>query len=234
MGSALSSRRWQLSITVGVIVFVVTLIGGYAGKWSWTGYSGNDTLWDWLDLLLLPVVLATAPVWLTKGSGLRKDRQIFFSALVLAFAVLVIVGYAAHLRWTGFPGNKLWDWFGLIMLPLSLAAVRAWRSLHRSLTRGQIAGIVAIAAAFGLFVAGGYALHWTWTGFQGNTLWDWVQLMAAPILFGIVVVPAAVAWMSVEMEKHEERVDEKREERKESAERAEGEIGGPHTPPAFQ
>ena len=52
---------------VGVIVFVVTLVGGYAGKWSWTGYGGNDTLWDWLRLLLLPVMLATAPIWLTKG-----------------------------------------------------------------------------------------------------------------------------------------------------------------------
>ena len=82
-------------------------------------------------------------------------------------AFLVIVGYAADLRWTGFPGNKLWDWFVLIFLPLSLGAVRAWRKLGRDLTPGRIAAIVAAVAAFGLFVVGGYALHWGWTGFQG-------------------------------------------------------------------
>jgi hypothetical protein len=189
-----------------------------------------------LQLLLLPVVLATAPIWLSRGrSGVRKDRQIVISALVLAFAVLVIVGYAANLRWTGFPGNKLWDWFGLIMLPLSLAAVRAWQKLHHAITPGQIAGIIFIAAAFGLFVAGGYALHWKWTGFQGNTLWDWIDLMLAPVLFGIFVVPAAVNWMSAEIEerveKHEEKVEERHEE---ATERAEGAVGAPHTPPAFE
>src|SRR5262245_3657895 len=243
MGSALRSRRWQLSITVGLIVFVVMLIGGYAGKWSWTGFSGNDTLWDWLQLLLLPVVLATTPIWLSKGkSGVRKDRRVVFYALVLAFAVLVIVGYAANLRWTGFPGNKLWDWFGLLLLPLSLAAVKAWQKLHRDISPGQIAGIIFIAAVFGLFVAGGYALHWKWTGFQGNTLWDWIDLLLAPVLFGIFVVPAAVNWMSAEIEerveKHEEKVEEKHEEkaeeRGEAAERADAEIGGAHTPLAGQ
>jgi hypothetical protein len=236
MGSRLSRRRWQLSIAAGLAVFVVTLVGGYSGKWSWTGYSGNDTLWDWLQLLLLPVILATAPIWLSKGTRVRKDRQIAIAVLVVAFVVLVIVGYAANLRWTGFPGNKLWDWFGLIFLPLSLAAVRAWRQLHLNLTPLRLAGIIAVVAAFGLFIAGGYALHWDWTGFQGNKLWDWFQLLLAPVLFGIFLVPAAVAWVSTEIEEHEERHEEKVEERKEAAARAEAgkEIGRPHTPPAVQ
>ena len=238
MGGALAQRRWQLAIAAGLVVFVISLVGGYSGNWKWTGYSGNDTLWEWLQLLLLPVILATAPIWLTQGSEVRRDRRMIVAALVLAFSVLVIVGYAANLRWTGFPGNKLWDWFGLILLPLSLAAVRAWRKLGRNLSPARIAAIAAVAAAFGLFVAGGYALHWDWTGFQGNTLWDWLQLLLAPILFGLVVVPAASSWMSAEIKKHEEKVEERKEERDErreeaAAERAET-IGDPHTPPAFQ
>ena len=201
-----------MSIGAGLAVFIVTLVGGYSGKWSWTGYSGNDTLWDWLQLLLLPVILATAPVWLAKGSRLRKDRQIILAILVAGFVVLVIVGYAAHLRWTGFPGNKLWDWFGLIFLPLSLAAVRVWRNLHERITPMQLAGIIGVLIAFGLLIAGGYALNWRWTGFQGNTLWDWFQLLLAPVLFAIFVVPAAAGWVSKEIEEHEERVEERKEE----------------------
>jgi len=225
MGTRLSRKRWQLSITAGVIVFVVTLVGGYAGKWSWTGYGGNDTLWDWLQLLLLPLILATAPIWLTKGSGMRRNRQIALAVLVAGFTVLVIVGYVADVRWTGFPGNKLWDWFGLIFLPLSLAAVRAWRKLHRKITPLQLAGISGVLVAFGLLIAGGYALHWKWTGFAGNTLWDWVQLLLAPILFGIFVVPAAVSWVSEEIEEHEEKVEEREEAKA---------LASPHSPPVMR
>lgn len=32
------------------------MIGDYALRWSETGYPGN-TLWDWLQLLLLPLVV---------------------------------------------------------------------------------------------------------------------------------------------------------------------------------
>jgi hypothetical protein len=226
MDTRLSRKRWQLSMTAGVIVFVVTLVGGYAGKWSWTGYGGNDTLWDWLQLLLLPVILATAPIWLTKGARMRRNRQSALAVLVAGFTVLVIVGYVADLRWTGFPGNKLWDWFGLIFLPLSFAAVRAWRQLHREITPRQLAGIICVLIAFGLLIAGGYALHWGWTGFAGNTLWDWVQLLLAPVLFGILVVPAAVAWVSEEIEEHEEKIEEREEEK--------AAMEGPHSPPVLR
>jgi hypothetical protein len=218
VGGGLAQRRWQLAIAAGVVVFVITLVGGYSGHWKWTGYSDNDTLWEWLKLLLLPIILATAPIWLTRGSDVRKDRRMIIGALAAAFLALVIVGYAADLRWTGFPGNKLWDWFVLIFLPLSLGAVRAWRKLGRDLTPEWIAAIVAAVAAFCVFVAGGYALHWGWTGFQGNTLWDWVQLLLAPILFGIVVVPAISAWMAAEIVQHEERVAERKHEREEERE----------------
>jgi hypothetical protein len=126
----------------------------------------------------------------------------------------------------------------VIFLPLSIGAVRAWRKLGRDISLERIAAIVGVVAAFGVFVTGGYALHWDWTGFQGNTLWDWIQLLLAPILFGIVVVPAAAAWMSAELEKHEEKVEARREEREEereaeAAERPDEPLGEPHAPPAL-
>ena len=34
--------------------WIVTVIGGYALRWRWTGYPGH-TLWDWLGMLDYPV-----------------------------------------------------------------------------------------------------------------------------------------------------------------------------------
>jgi hypothetical protein len=46
--------------------------------------------------------------------------------------------------------------------------------------------------AFVLVIAGGYGGHWYWTGFQGNTFRDWLDLLIAPFL-----LPAACRWFQV-------------------------------------
>ena len=43
---------------------------------------------------------------------------------------------------------------------------------------------------------GGYADGWSWTGYAGNTLWDWLQLLLAPIAINIFVVPALIKLVS--------------------------------------
>ena len=40
--------------------------------WYWTGFKGNK-LWDWLSMLLIPVVLTTATIWFT-APAMRKKR----------------------------------------------------------------------------------------------------------------------------------------------------------------
>ena len=56
----------------------MTLIGGYAWRWTWTGHRGN-TLWDWLQLLLLPLVfpsiLLPALLEWTSGNAAERARQ---------------------------------------------------------------------------------------------------------------------------------------------------------------
>jgi hypothetical protein len=42
--------------------FVLVVIGGYYGRWSWTGFTGN-TFRDWLDLLIAPFLLPAAARW---------------------------------------------------------------------------------------------------------------------------------------------------------------------------
>jgi hypothetical protein len=54
-------------------VFAVVAIGGYVWKWGWTGFEGN-TLWDWLHLLFLPVVVPT--VLLPAALGLTRTRLV--------------------------------------------------------------------------------------------------------------------------------------------------------------
>ncbi len=59
---------------------LVILWGGYVRGWPWTGFRGNDQLWDWLRLLLLPVVVGTLPVWIVHPEYLSLPRRTGYRA----------------------------------------------------------------------------------------------------------------------------------------------------------
>jgi hypothetical protein len=40
-------------------VLGVLVVGGYLLGWEWNGFTGN-TLWDWINLLLVPFALPAA------------------------------------------------------------------------------------------------------------------------------------------------------------------------------
>ena len=46
----------------------------------------------------------------------------------------------------------------------------------------------------------GYLVPWAWTGFTGNTAWDWIKLLLLPVLLPTVVLPrlldAAEEWVA--------------------------------------
>jgi hypothetical protein len=45
------------------LAFAIVLWGGYGRDWAWTGINGSTaTLWDWLHLWLLPLLLPTLVV----------------------------------------------------------------------------------------------------------------------------------------------------------------------------
>ncbi len=48
---------WIAFLVVVLVGFMITVIGGYAFSWAWTGF-GDNKLWEWLNLLILPVTLA--------------------------------------------------------------------------------------------------------------------------------------------------------------------------------
>jgi hypothetical protein len=85
-------RVWGQNITnkiaiILAVVFVIVTIGGYSGSWyfSWTGLAdytkppGVDargkTLWDWLQLLIIPAVLAGGAMWFSRAER-EAEREI--------------------------------------------------------------------------------------------------------------------------------------------------------------
>jgi hypothetical protein len=192
----------------GLIALVVLLIGGYAGHWAFTGFGDNDTLWEWLDLLLLPIAIATLPIWVRHHRYMDRRVRIVLGVLLLMFLVIVVLGYAMQWTWTGFSGQKLWDWLGLILLPFVIVTVRYWSELRPRLLRRHVVVATAFATALTAIIVVGYVRPWEWTGFTGNTLWDWIQLVAVPLLFPLVITPAAVHLISTGVDERRDAAGE--------------------------
>ena len=199
-----SRQRWTRSACILLAVAgLAALWGGYARGWAWTGFRANGQLWDWLHLLLLPVVLGTIPLWIRHKEHISRTRRVSYAVLIVAWAGFVAVGYLIPLKWTGFHGQRLWDWLHLLLLPAAIASTRALTrrggrpaSILRSLRPYQTGIIAALAAGWVVSVIGGYALRWAWTGYAGNTLWDWFQLLLVPLVCPTLLYPALLKWVT--------------------------------------
>lgn len=184
-----------------VVAGLVALVGGYAGGWKWTGFQENGQVWDWLSLLLLPVALGAIPLWIQDRDYIGKGRRVIYGACIMAFTGFVLAGYLVPISWAGFTGKNLWDWIGLLVLPATLAITAALTSrgiryqghLLRPYERGMV---IALVAGWIVTVIGGYALRWTWTGYSGNTLWDWLEILLVPLVFPTILLPFLLDWIS--------------------------------------
>jgi uncharacterized membrane protein len=76
-------RRRFLIIGVIVVVCVIGLIfAGYWFQWSWTGFGPETseprqhakTLWDWFQLLVVPIMLVIGGFWLNQIQKSRDER----------------------------------------------------------------------------------------------------------------------------------------------------------------
>jgi hypothetical protein len=187
--------RYAAIATLSVVTTIV-LIGGYAGHWAWTGFESNGQVWDWMNLLLLPVAFGTLPLWLRFAGHMAPLHRRALGGFVLAFVLFVLAGYLAPLVWTGFRGQTLWDWLTLIVLPVTVTTVRAWPTTGREIHLTHLTAAASLAIGWIVTLVGGYAFGWTWTGYAGNTLWDWLQLLLAPIAINVFVVPALIRLVS--------------------------------------
>jgi hypothetical protein len=227
-----NSRVRKYAASVLTVAVLVALWGGYIRGWQRTGFPANNQLWDWLHLLLLPVIVGTIPLWIKHGSYVSRARRVTFVSTTVAFAVFVAAGYLIPLHWTGFPGNTLWNWFQLLLLPIAVAALGVWPAGRRSLRPYQ-KGVLALAAlGWAITIIGGYALRWNWTGYQGNTLWDWLGLLLLPLVVPVVLLPATVTWISGDAAQRAEEAREVPEPRSQVSHRAVSRQAVPPRPPA--
>jgi hypothetical protein len=206
VGSPTRARLLKALRAALVVAALVVVSGGYLGGWPWTGFRGNEQVWDWLQLLLLPLAFATLPLWLRYANRISRARRVGYGVAVAGFAIFVVAGYAVPLAWTGFAGHDLWDWLTLLLLPAMLITVQTWSSTTRTVRLHHRVAIAALGAGWIVTVIGGYAWAWTWTGYQGNTLWDWLQLLLLPLIFPTVLAPALLRFVAGDVEKAPQQV----------------------------
>jgi hypothetical protein len=110
------------------LVGVVLLVGGYGFGWSWTGFPENGTVWNWLELVIVPATVALLPLLVRTYATHRAAWRRAFGMFLLALAVLAVGGYVFRWHWTGVP-KTLWDWLDIFLvsfaLPLAVALRRS-------------------------------------------------------------------------------------------------------------
>jgi hypothetical protein len=69
---------------IAALAFLIVVVGGYAFPWDWTGfgqYKVNGevqpfkSLWDWLDLLVVPIVLALGGYLFNRSESRRTQKS---------------------------------------------------------------------------------------------------------------------------------------------------------------
>lgn len=134
--------------------------------------------------------------------------MLLLTPFVLALVVVIVGGYLLHWRWTGYlstqgthPPRTVWDWLTLLLQPLALAFVPVYFKLRGRRSTIWPAALLSGAAVLAVLIIGGYTSGWTWTGFEGNTLWDWLGLFLVPFL-----LPLALVLIDAELE-HKRRAE---------------------------
>jgi hypothetical protein len=133
---------WKRALVATLVILVVLEIGTYAFNWTWTGFKTNDTVWDWLKLLLIPIALAAVPIWFTAEEGQRRmwlaQLKWVLLATIVVLGVLCIGSYAFNWTWTGFKENgTLWDWLDLLLVPLIVAVLPIWYIIRQSRSNSE-------------------------------------------------------------------------------------------------
>jgi hypothetical protein len=183
-------RAASAGALIALVLAVLVVYGGYGRHWRWIGVNGSTaTLWDWLHLVMLPIAAVVLSLWLRHRPPLTGARATGVGLLAAAFVVLVVAGYLVPWAWTGFVGNTLWDWLNLAALPLAVALIPVLVELRPHWARRHLAVLATATTIFVALVLAGYLAHWRWTGFTGNTMWDWLHLLLLPLLVPAVIIP---------------------------------------------
>lgn len=117
---------------VAIVAWTGFVIAGYLlPSLSWTGFR-DQRLSDWLNLLLIPAAIAVTMAMIggrgrrPQSRWLRPYQLGIAAALVAAWIITLIGGYALKWAWTGYTDavnpphpqlGNLWDWL-VLLLPM--------------------------------------------------------------------------------------------------------------------
>jgi hypothetical protein len=69
------SEHRSLLVLVALAVVLAVFVGlGYGFRWAWTGLE-TKSAWDWLELLIIPVVLGAGALWFNTKQARRGEQQ---------------------------------------------------------------------------------------------------------------------------------------------------------------
>ena len=74
-------EHWPLLVLVALAVVLAVVVGlGYGLRWSWTGFTGSGVsspklIWDWLALLIIPIVLGAGAFWFNTQTR-KSEREL--------------------------------------------------------------------------------------------------------------------------------------------------------------
>src|SRR5262249_47357915 len=102
--------------------------------------------------------------------------------LVMAF----IGTYTFRWTWTGFYSNTLWDWLHLLIVPAALGLGTMWLTQHHTWRTTGSTLVWSVLLILAVLEIATYLFNWHWTGFKGNTLWDWMNLLLLPLVLTLV------------------------------------------------
>lgn len=66
--------KWGIVAFWILVIFILVCLGGYLSRWEWTGFiEPRKTLWDWMKLLIVPIVLALGAFALNLAQDARQN-----------------------------------------------------------------------------------------------------------------------------------------------------------------
>ena len=133
----LKQRTVLLVVTlVALMAFVALAVMSHVFRLTWTGFLENGTLWDWLDLFIVPISVGVAGIWVTSQPRWHVEWTVVLVVVLAVFMVLIVGSHFFKMTWTGFADSKrggtLWNWITLLLVPLILLAVAKGFSTHQS------------------------------------------------------------------------------------------------------
>jgi uncharacterized protein YjbI with pentapeptide repeats len=71
-----SDLLWILAAIIAVFLLELVANGYVQGRWQWKGYGfGQKSLWDWLDLLIVPLALGIGGLWFQRMQRRQELRR---------------------------------------------------------------------------------------------------------------------------------------------------------------